>query len=632
MALPSIKRTLNEAKEHFQKGDFIKSLDLANQVVKQDPDNIPALLQLARSLKNTGNINLAIKTYNELIKKDRSVMDAYLELSSIYYNTKNYEPAMVVLIAASKVDDSNFDVLFRLGLIYKVMRFNIQAIEMFIKAHNIQPNNPKVVQEICDLMYITHSADEAKKYYKKLYELDKLDGRLINQKTLCPTFFESAEQLDKWRSQYEKDLDELLNMDLELKKPLRESYQSSFQLIYQNRPNKELNVKYAKLMRKVYKPLSFVAPHIVNYKKEPGKKTRIGFILRYDATHVIADCFFLLFKKLLENDKFEALIFCTSQLEPKDELWNEYKSRGQAFFMPYDVIESQKIIADQKPDIIIHPELGINNLAYFLAFARLAPVQCSFAGIPITSGLDTIDYYISNKYLEADNVQEDFTEKVILMENGSDFPDLKPLPTKFKTRSELNLPENKEIYMVPLKLRKFHPDFDKVIQKILERDINGVVILFEDYQFITDSLKARLKKNIKPEVFERIIFHPTASPVDFISYLKAANCLLDSFYFGAGSTGYTAFRLGAPIATMKKGFLCGGRTAVGFYEKIGLNSLIANSADEYVELCFRLANDREFFKECQKKILDNQNSLIGREETFTEFLDVMSGLLDKAQS
>ncbi len=38
-------------------------------------------------------------------------------------------------------------------------------------------------------------------------------------------------------------------------------------------------------------------------------------------------------------------------------------------------------------DILFYPDLGMTPLTYFLAFARLAPVQCVSWGHPVTTGI-----------------------------------------------------------------------------------------------------------------------------------------------------------------------------------------------------------------------------------------------------
>ena len=48
--------------------------------------------------------------------------------------------------------------------------------------------------------------------------------------------------------------------------------------------------------------------------------------------------------------------------------------------------------------MIIYPEIGMSSVIYYLAMQRLAPIQTALIGHPDTSGMSTIDYYISWRY------------------------------------------------------------------------------------------------------------------------------------------------------------------------------------------------------------------------------------------
>ena len=52
-------------------------------------------------------------------------------------------------------------------------------------------------------------------------------------------------------------------------------------------------------------------------------------------------------------------------------------------------------IAASEPDLVFYPEIGMDPVVYFLAFSRLAPIQAVSFGHPITSGVATIDYFLS---------------------------------------------------------------------------------------------------------------------------------------------------------------------------------------------------------------------------------------------
>ena len=63
--------------------------------------------------------------------------------------------------------------------------------------------------------------------------------------------------------------------------------------------------------------------------------------------------------------------------------------------IPSVLKQAQELIAAYEPDILYYPDIGMEPVSYFLAFARLAPVQCACWGHPVTSGIPNIDYFLS---------------------------------------------------------------------------------------------------------------------------------------------------------------------------------------------------------------------------------------------
>ena len=62
-----------------------------------------------------------------------------------------------------------------------------------------------------------------------------------------------------------------------------------------------------------------------------------------------------------------------------------------------------------------------------LSSLRLAHIQCSTWGHPITSGFKNIDYYFSSELMENQNSQKHYSEKLITLPGlgiNYDFPDL----------------------------------------------------------------------------------------------------------------------------------------------------------------------------------------------------------------
>ena len=69
------------------------------------------------------------------------------------------------------------------------------------------------------------------------------------------------------------------------------------------------------------------------------------------------------------------------------------------------------------PHVVIFPEIGMDQMTPRLAGLRLAPVQCTSWGHPTTSGLPTIDYFLSSELMEPPDADARYTEKLVRLPN-----------------------------------------------------------------------------------------------------------------------------------------------------------------------------------------------------------------------
>ena len=72
------------------------------------------------------------------------------------------------------------------------------------------------------------------------------------------------------------------------------------------------------------------------------------------------------------------------------------QSADRVVTLPRNLDLARRQIADQELDVLYYADIGMDPLTYFLAFARLAPVQCVTWGHPVTTGIPTIDYFLSS--------------------------------------------------------------------------------------------------------------------------------------------------------------------------------------------------------------------------------------------
>ena len=86
-------------------------------------------------------------------------------------------------------------------------------------------------------------------------------------------------------------------------------------------------------------------------------------------------------------------------------------------------------------------------------------------GHPETSGISTIDYFLSSALTEGKGANSFYSERLICLD--SVYLNLIPSkpPASDLTRTHLGLSENKNLYCCPQTLFKIHPDFDEVLAK-----------------------------------------------------------------------------------------------------------------------------------------------------------------------
>jgi protein O-GlcNAc transferase len=227
--------------------------------------------------------------------------------------------------------------------------------------------------------------------------------------------------------------------------------------------------------------------------------------------------------------------------------------------------------------------------SYFLAMTRLAPIQAVLPGHPVTTGLPTIDYFVSNAPMELPEAQDHYSETLVTLP-GLPVSYAKPeLPKTWLSRTELGLPDNKHLYLCAMTLFKIHPNMDIAFQQILERDPLAEICLFrfqETGQHLL--LKDRFERSLGG-LAERIRFLPWAPKEAFFSLLAQADLALDSHPFGGGSTHYLTLATGTPVLTWPSPWLR-GRSAAGMYQILEIPELVTASAEEFAQRAVQIAS------------------------------------------
>jgi len=279
-------------------------------------------------------------------------------------------------------------------------------------------------------------------------------------------------------------------------------------------------------------------------------------------------------------------------------------------------------------DVIIYTEMHSSPTPYCLAHNRIAPLQIVLPGNEITTGLNTIDYYVSGKYVEADNSERLYTEKLIKL-NGflGGLDSATPVDNKY-SKAYFGIPEGIKIINVMHQYLKFHPDWDAVLEKIAQKSGNTLFLLTTKKSHNEYKLIKRLEKTA-PTMLAKSMFINHLPKDKFLGVMNCSDVMLDPFYKGCGTTAFDALELGLPIITWP-GIQSRSRNVYGLYKIMGIdNPPIAKSATEYIDLCIETISMKEETKARLKNhIKHNYKKVVqSHEKAISELVELINDLI-----
>lgn len=389
-----------------------------------------------------------------------------------------------------------------------------------------------------------------------------------------------------------------------------------FYFAYYDRPLRAIHEATAATYRRMCPTLTHVAERCRRPRPRRARP-RVAFVSAHFHSHTINRLFAGLIIGL--GDFFEVVaVAAPSRADTSTDLLR----RNVPFIqLPADFIQARQILSDVDADAIIYLDIGMEPFTYFLAHARLAPLQLVTWGHPVTPGLDTIDGFISADYLDPPGAEDDHTERLYRLPAPAYFFDRPEVPER--DRAYFNLPETARLYVCPQTLFKFHPNFDKLIVDTLRADPAGRLVLLDGSVPVRRGALERRFARTMPDVAGRVLFLPTLPRVDFLALLRVSDVMLDIPTFSGGNTTLEGLAAGVPVVTMPSSHLRGRLTA-GLLRLAGLDRGIAATPADYCRIANDAANNGAAYRAA---IAERAGALFQRRQAVTDMQNLLHELL-----
>lgn len=593
------------------------------RVLEIAPGFVEAHYNLGIALEAQDRLDDAAVSYQRALEIRPDYIEAHNNLGNVLENQGKLDAAAASYRVALSVQPDYAEAHNNLGTVFKTRGMLEEAVACYRCALNIKPDYAEAHNNLGNALKSQGKLDKATASFRRALTL-RPDRALweLRVAAICPVVPQSSQQIDRYRRKLLADLKSFSARDLsiDLSELSTSGAEPPLGLMYHGRNDRPIKEAYANVFRNGFP------------KETPTVRQglpRIGFVV----TGQHESIFLWFMGGVLEHwnsGLFDVFIVCSQAGAAKIRAAIRNPSI-QILAIPNRFDRIVKVIRAAHFDLLYYWEVGTDSINYFLPFCRLASVQCTSGGIPVTSGIPEMDYYLSNELWETEDSDDHYSESLIRTKTSLVCPRRVALSEAPRTRESFGLAADQHLYLCAQKMEKFHPDFDPILAGILRRDGLGVVVLVEDrHRYAARALGARFAATMA-DVVDRIVFLPRQTYLDYLGLVAASDVLLDTLYYCGGSTTYQGLSLGAPIVTQPTRFQA-GRSTLACYRKMEIDDCIALHPEEYVEIAVRLGTDVDYRAEVSGRISTRSALLFENLEAVRELERVFEQLIQEARS
>jgi len=574
------------AEKYLVLGDMPSALCEIQAAIQCAPD-MPAYHLLSGSIWNSlGNPTEALAAYEIAIEKKPDYAEAYFNIGTIYKALDEQYEAIKWFQSALKINDTYVDALVNLGTTLDDVGRAKDAEFCLKRALRIQPDSAAIHYNLARIFDRQNRFVEAILHYHKAIELDPtLTKAYLNMGNIQQKMGNIPEAMACYRYVTQLDPDHSQarsNMLLSMHYTVPEGPEALFQAHREwwhvhGMPTARGDVQWS-------------------HSTDEERPLRIGYVSPDFKTHSVA--FF--FESILKNcDRIRFDLYGYSDVRKPDSTTERLKAACEHWQDIHALSDAEVVELIQRDGIHILVDLAghtaHNRMPVFAR--RAAPVQVTYLGYPNTTGLDTMDYRITDAVSDPPGLTEHLhSETLVRLPRGflsytppEDAPGVSPPPLGRKGFVTFGSFNNRS---------KVTEEVLDVWSAILRRMPEARLLLkFKglESELICNPLRESFSRR---EVDPKRVLLQGAVPGtrEHLDLYGQVDIALDPFPYNGTTTTLEALWMGVPVIT-KEGSFHVARVGTSILARVGLKGLIAASNEEYVECAVQLAGEPEQLSE-----------------------------------
>lgn len=634
--------------QHLQAGHLPEAGDLFAQVCERDPRDAEAWSMLGTIHAQQARIAAARDCFAKAVSIRPDVAEYHYNLAKVLHSLNQSDEAVARYRKALELKPGLFQAYNNLGVVLLAQNKPDEAVEAFTNALAIKPDYPEIYNNLGKIAQDRGDAATAEAHYQKalrlkpnyteaIYNLGLLNQQQGHSESaaenfkqalrLRPTTVEACINLGKALNDVGcfDDAAQAYQQALQLQPANPDAHSNLgslyvdmgriddaiacfrhalmldphhlfaltnlvFSMHYVPLPNRQehfdLHVRLGELIR------SSVVKHATHDNTpDPDRHLRIGYVSGDFRTHPVA---FFIEALLRDRDATAFEVICYANVSRPDGVTQQLKALADGWRDIRDMTDARvvELIVNDRIDILIDlsGHTTDNRLAVFAA--RPAPVQMTYLGYPNTTGIRAIDYRITDSVVDPPGDTDGYyTERLVRLTNA--FFCYQP-PMSAPDVQELPMSRNGYITFGSFNgLMKINNDVIALWSNVLNA-IPGARLLLQARAFADPGCRARLLEQFARHGIEGARLE-ILGPMPLDAHLEMyhrVDVVLDTFPWGGHTTTCHALWMGVPVVAIESDCFV-GRMGTTILSRIGLDTLVAKTVEEYGDIARRLAVDPE---------------------------------------
>lgn len=558
---------------------------------------------LGRSLHALGQTVEAESAYRQAIALDANAAAPLLHYADLLRETRREKQAIAIYQAALLLEPHNIDALNNLGMALQEDGQLEPALAAFRQVATLAPNNPVTHSNIAAALNTMGQQHAALDSCRRAVQLGpKSAAAHVNLGTCLMEMGRLSEAIKSFKTVVKLDphhrrahvnisaaLTRLGRIDqaivharqaLKINPDWDELHSNLlFYLTHsQDLGPTALFAEHLRYAGHFEAPLRASWPQHANVR-DPERRLRIGFVSADLYNHAVAHFITPILEHLALSPRLEIVIYANSfhddhvsrHLHGLASIWRQVEKLTHA--------ELAQLVTSDAIDILIDlsGHTGFNRLP---AFARKpAPLQLSWIGYPGTTGLQAMDYFLTDRsFTPPGELDDQFTEKLLYLPATAPFlpspdaPDVCPAPAiangyitfgSFNRAGKLN----RAVIARWAKLLRLVPSARMVIAAMPNKQTSDMLRSWFHQEDIAST---------------RLTFYGYTNTRDYLALHHQVDICLDTSPYTSGTTGFHALWMGVPTLTIV-GPTLPGRATASILLPVGLPEFVTCSEVEFME-------------------------------------------------